>query len=206
MYEITYNRKPLEGTSADAYPLPITSSAAAYKYLMKYCYKPSDMWREKAFALYLDKKKNVLGHILISVGSFDSTTIDKKLIIKGALDVAAHGVILSHNHPQADARPSINDINNTAELRNACRACQLEFTDHIVIAEKEYFSFSEEKTTPVTDSVKPTALDDAIEALMSVYPKVDKAATYAGFNPRKVNPEKKKAIFEIQRLINTLRV
>ncbi len=46
------------------------------RYLADNCYDPDEMWREKAFAVFLDRNNDILGHFLLSVGGTDSTVID----------------------------------------------------------------------------------------------------------------------------------
>lgn len=106
------------------------------------------MWREKAYAVYLNRQNEVIAHLQLSIGGLTHTVLDKRLVIKGALDSLADGVIIAHNHPSGDSIPSKNDIQETDELRRVCSAMDIKFIDHIVLAEKEFFSFNDDvKTT-----------------------------------------------------------
>lgn len=140
IYKIKYKREKV----SDIIPLPVSSAKEAVDYLMNNCYDKDEMWREKVFAIFLNNKCTPIGHIVISIGGFDSADIDKRLIVKGALDSFATGVVLSHNHPSGDSRPSSNDIKLTKELKNALSVFDITLVDHIVIGDGEYFSFADE--------------------------------------------------------------
>lgn len=112
------------------------------QYLLKNCYDPAEMWREKAFALFLDKANNVIGHLLLSVGGTDSTTLDVKLIAKGAVDVLASKVILSHNHPSGNPLPGATDISMTNKIREALAILDIELLDHVIICDGKGYSFN----------------------------------------------------------------
>jgi DNA repair protein RadC len=143
MFNITYKCGPQINDHGNV--IQIVSPIQAYQYLMRHCYNLSEMWREKAFAVYLSKKCEVIGHMLISVGGFDSTLFDIRLILKGALDCQASKIIISHNHPTGDPLPSQADIRKSDQLLNACRQLELEMADHIVIGDNCFFSFHEER-------------------------------------------------------------
>ena len=123
--------------------IKITDSSKAYDYLMTHCYSPQEMWREKVFVVFLDKAKQVLGQMLVSIGGYDSSVIDNRLVLKGAVDHGADGIILSHNHPSGIARPSGCDIEKTDTLRKACQLIGMDLVDHVIITNKTFFSFAD---------------------------------------------------------------
>ena len=145
VYEITLVRRKV----ADSDGRPIINAALAARYLMQHCYDASEMWREKAYAIFLDKRRKPLGHILLSTGGVDNTVIDKHLVAKCALDTFAYGVILSHNHPSGDPRPGSGDLEQTKTLQRALGSLSIELVDHIVMTPESYFAFSEEKMTQI---------------------------------------------------------
>ena len=183
----------------------ITNSVDAYKYLMRFCFKEEDLWREKCFALFLNREEKVLGHTLISVGGFDKSAIDIKLVMKSAIDCCADSVILAHNHPNGNVLPSANDISETAKLRTACAALSIKMLDHIILSEKTYFAFSDEivKKAPSRNELIKDDIEDAIRALLAAYPKTNRALVVIGKLPKQNNTHR--TLAEINRLINTLR-
>ena len=81
----------------------------------------------------------------ITIGSGDATLIDIRTIIRRAIEKKATGIILSHNHPSGNAMPGKADIEETARLKKALGTCDISLIDHIVIASKSYYSFSDEE-------------------------------------------------------------
>lgn len=141
IYEIKYSRSRV---SRDL-PQPLTNANTACRYLMKYAFDSKEMWREKAVAVFLDHKKIPLGHTVISMGTNKACFIDKKLIAKAALDSMADSIILAHNHTGGDPKPGSADIKETIALRNALATLDIELVDHIILTEKNFFSFAEEE-------------------------------------------------------------
>lgn len=145
VYEITLVRRKV----ADGDGRPIINSQLATRYLMEHCYDISEMWREKAFAIFLDKARRPLGHTLVSTGGLDSTVIDIRLMARCALDTLAAGVILSHNHPSGNPNPGPGDVEQTKRLKTALSTLGIELVDHIVMTPESYFAFSEDTLTKI---------------------------------------------------------
>jgi DNA repair protein RadC len=115
-------------------------------YLLANCYDPDEMWREKAFAVYINSENKILGHFLISVGVTNSTDFDVKLGAKPALDLMASAVIISHNHPSGNPLPGKADLDSTQKVKKALALFDIKLLDHIIIGENSIFSFNDEKT------------------------------------------------------------
>ena len=81
----------------------------------------------------------------MSAGGMDSTVIDTKAVIRRALERKACGVILVHNHPSGSAMPGQADIRQTAVLKKALQACEIQLLDHVVVAEDSWYSFADEE-------------------------------------------------------------
>ena len=108
---------------------------------------------EECWILYLSRRNTIIKRMQISKGGFSQTTIDNKQILRHALLLGAHGIIISHNHPTNDPKPSIADTNATKSLEDACRAVDLMLFDHIIIADSQYYSFQEEKLSKYNTTV-----------------------------------------------------
>ena len=108
---------------------------------------------EECWILFLSRKNTIIKRMQISKGGFSQTTIDNKQILRHALLLGAHGIIISHNHPTNDPKPSFADTNATKSLENACRAVDLMLFDHIIIADSQYYSFQEEKMSKYNTTV-----------------------------------------------------
>ena len=100
--------------------------------------------REECWCLFLKRSRALLGSMRVSEGGETMTEINIKQIVRKALDLSAVAVILSHNHPGGDHRPSIQDIRLTKQLRQALAVFELDLTDHIIVSDSGYYSFSEE--------------------------------------------------------------
>lgn len=100
--------------------------------------------REECWCLFLKRSRALIGSMRVSEGGETMTEINIKQIVRKALDLSAVAVILSHNHPGGDQRPSIQDIRLTKQLRGALAMFELELTDHIIISDNGYYSFAQE--------------------------------------------------------------
>ena len=100
---------------------------------------------EECWAVFLNRANYVLGKERMSAGGMDSTVIDTKAVIRRALERKACGVILAHNHPSGSAMPGQADIRQTAVLKKALQACEIQLLDHVVVAEDSWYSFADEQ-------------------------------------------------------------
>lgn len=104
-----------------------------------------DLDREECWALFLNRANRLLGKEKMTSGGQDFTLIDKRVIIRRAIERKAASVILVHNHPSGNVMPSVEDMNQTRELNRALSACGLQLLDHVVVAGGSYYSFSDEQ-------------------------------------------------------------
>ena len=96
--------------------------------------------REIAKLLILNVKNIVLKIIDISLGGTNFVSIEPKTILFEALQMQAARIILVHNHPSGDIRPSNDDINVTKRLYEASKLVGIELLDHIIIGNGIYDS------------------------------------------------------------------
>lgn len=104
-----------------------------------------DIRHEECWALFLNHANRLIGKEMISKGGMDSTLIDKRIILRRALDRKASGVILVHNHPSGSPYPSVEDIRQTRDLGKALASCDLHLVDHVIVSGRSYYSFSDER-------------------------------------------------------------
>ena len=143
MYEIKLIKSVLE----EGAPVKVTTAKDVVDYVEKHCMPKEEQWREQAWVLTLDKGMNINGHFLLSVGGTNSTVFDKKIVAKVAVEMVADGIILVHNHPSGNARPSAADINETNAIRKGLDCLDIKLIDHVIIADDEFYSFAEEQVT-----------------------------------------------------------
>ena len=104
-----------------------------------------DLSHEECWVLFLNHANRLIGKEMISKGGMDSTTVDKRVILRRALDRKASGVIMVHNHPSGNPYPSVEDIRQTRDLGKALASCDLHLVDHVIIAGRSFYSFSDER-------------------------------------------------------------
>ena len=102
---------------------------------------------EEVWAVFLDQKARVIDQQMLSKGTLTKTAIDNRTVLRNALLLNATAVILLHNHPSGDPRPSQQDIQFTEQLKKACSLMDIKLLDHIVISENGFFSFASEIIT-----------------------------------------------------------
>ena len=100
---------------------------------------------ESCFVILLNKSNRIIGWYKVSSGGLDATIIDKRIICKVAIDALASGIILVHNHPSGEVRPSPADIKRTEEMHSCLRLFDISLMDHIILSEKKYYTFTDER-------------------------------------------------------------
>ena len=76
-------------------------------------------------------------------GTIDKADIYSREIVKRILKYNAKSVILVHNHPSGDTKPSKQDLSITKELQQIFKYFEIKLSDHIIISNEEYYSFLE---------------------------------------------------------------
>ena len=100
---------------------------------------------EEFYMLLLNRANAVLGWVKLSTGGTTGTIIDKKIIAIIALQMNASGIILCHNHPSGNIKPSEIDIKITEAVNQACQLFEIKVLDHVIISpDGTYYSFADE--------------------------------------------------------------
>lgn len=103
-----------------------------------------DETQEKIIALHLDNRGTISCFQIVSIGSSISAVIDPKDVLRTALLTNSCSIILLHNHPSGDPKPSDADIEVKHQLQAACNALNIKLLDFIIIGDAgRYFSFNE---------------------------------------------------------------
>lgn len=123
----------------------ITSPLDAYNALFDFYPKGTLHLQEHFLVAYLNRFNRVLGVLLHSSGGLTGTIADVRLIFGTALKTAASGIIISHNHPSGQLKPSAKDKELTKRIRDAGDLLDIKLLDHIIVGhEGQYLSFSDE--------------------------------------------------------------
>jgi len=104
----------------------------------------SDLSHEEFWVLILNRSNRVIESRRISQGGITGTVTDIRMILKMALEDLATSLILCHNHPSGNLQPSEADISVTHRLKEAASLMDITLLDHIIVADKKYFSFADD--------------------------------------------------------------
>ena len=94
--------------------------------------------------LYLNKSNKINHFEIISRGGITGTVADPRVILKKALEHDATSIILSHNHPSGNLKPSRADEELTYKIKEASKYFDIRVMDHIIVSEDGYYSFADE--------------------------------------------------------------
>jgi len=101
--------------------------------------------QREVFAILLLNRANRIIHFeIVSEGGITGTVADPRIILKKALEHNATGIILCHNHPSGNLKPSHADEMLTKKIKNAASFLDILVTDHIIVSHEGYFSFADE--------------------------------------------------------------
>jgi len=103
-----------------------------------------DLPFEEFWVLLLNRSNSIIDKIKISQGGISGTVTDVRIILKTALDKMASGIILCHNHPSGNLKPSETDNAITQKIKEAGKLMDINVLDHIIVSEKSFFSFADE--------------------------------------------------------------
>jgi DNA repair protein RadC len=123
----------------------VTSSRDAYD-VCKLLYSENTFdWVEEMILICLNRANKVIGYYRISKGGIAGTVADPKVIFTIALNCAGtSSIILSHNHPSGNTKPSDADISITNKIKDAGYLLDISLLDHIIVTEDNYYSFADD--------------------------------------------------------------
>jgi len=104
----------------------------------------ADIPHEEFWIVFLNRSNKIIDKLKISQGGLSGTVIDVRLIMKSAIEKLASSIILCHNHPSGNSKPSGNDIKITKKMRDAGEIMEIKVLDHIIVTDESYFSFTDE--------------------------------------------------------------
>nr|NQU90110.1 JAB domain-containing protein [Bacteroidota bacterium] len=99
---------------------------------------------ESFYAMFLNRANALLGVARVAVGGTTGTIADPKVIYQLALKVNAQSIIVSHNHPSGNLKPSDMDEKLTRKLKSAGTFLDICFLDHLILTSEAYYSFADE--------------------------------------------------------------
>lgn len=118
----------------------ITSSRAVFEIMQPLI---GELPHEEFWILYLNNSNKVTYKAQLSKGGITGTIVDVRLVFKLALEQNAVGIILVHNHPSGTLQASEPDKQITRQLKAAGQSLSINVLDHVIVTEKDYFSFAD---------------------------------------------------------------
>ena len=103
----------------------------------------NDTSREQFAVIFLNAANCIITSKIMFKGSLISSAVYPREIIKKALELDAAAILIGHNHPSGETKPSRDDIQITNKINDACKTVDIILHDHIIIAGKRFYSFSD---------------------------------------------------------------
>ena len=100
-------------------------------------------YQEVFAAIYIDHANNILCYQIIGIGAIAGAIADIRIIMSTALKTLSSKIILCHNHPSGNLKPSDADIKLTKEIKNAALFFEIAVIDHIILTKESYYSFAD---------------------------------------------------------------
>jgi len=122
----------------------ITSSNQTFQLLKSQWDMGKIAFLEEFKVLLLNRSNRVLGIVDISMGGVSGTYVDPKVVFATALKANCSSIILVHNHPSQDLKPSDADIKLTKRLAECGKLLDIIVWDHVIISESSYYSFADD--------------------------------------------------------------
>lgn len=121
--------------------LVIRNSVDAHSLIKPYL---ADLIREEFWVFHLNRASTVVLAEKLSMGGVSGTTVDLRLLFKSALERLTSSIILAHNHPSDQMRPSRSDIELTRQVVKAGRLFDIDVVDHLIVGTSSFYSFADE--------------------------------------------------------------
>jgi len=118
----------------------VNARAAAELLLPQYGSRPVEQFG----IVLLDTKHRVIRTLVLSIGTVDASIVHPREVFGAAAAAGAAALVLFHNHPSGDPRPSPDDVELTRRLAAAGVLMGIDVIDHVILADVRYYSFKEE--------------------------------------------------------------
>ena len=134
----------VERKDGDGQIYQVKSSNDASNFFRTIFNQDTILWTEESAMICLNRANEVIGYFKVSSGGTASTIMDAKVIFTQALQSGAHSLILAHNHPSGNKKPSDEDISLTKKLKKGATYLDLHILDHIILTETSHTSMADE--------------------------------------------------------------
>lgn len=151
MFKMSNNKMPLVAEIEVSYRPAISnkpiikSSLDVYEVLKQFFPENLIALKEVFVVVYLNRCNRVIGVYELSSGGITGTVVDIRLVLGIALKVVATSIILAHNHPSGNLKPSRADELLTNKIKQAALYMDIQVSDHLILSSIEgYYSFADE--------------------------------------------------------------
>lgn len=122
--------------------LPVTFDSA--EAIARFCSPKFEGKRHEQFvALLLDGQNHLLAERVISEGIPTQSVVYTRKVMEEALRLSASSIVVVHNHPSGEAKPSAQDVETTRKLKQAADVLEMILLDHIILGQESFYSFME---------------------------------------------------------------
>lgn len=122
----------------------VNSSLDIYEMLRSVWSNKTIELQEEFKIVYLNNNNEVLGIYPMSKGGITGTVVDIRLVFSVGLKCNATGIILAHNHPSGNLKPSEGDFTITRKIKKGSELLDIKLLDHLIITKQDYFSFADQ--------------------------------------------------------------
>lgn len=122
----------------------ISSSKQSIEHLKQFYNISTIALQEEFLIMYLNRTNNIIGIYRHTKGSMSGTIADVRMILGIGLKLGCHSIILSHNHPSDNLKPSRQDIDLTIKIKEAARIMDIFLADHLIVDSRfNFYSFAD---------------------------------------------------------------
>jgi len=114
------------------------------KILKKYLREFEEEDREFVIVIGLNTANNPIYREIVAIGTLNATIIAPREIFKKAITMSCNAIIMAHNHPSGNNKPSTQDKEVTKKIKEAGEIIDIKLIDHIIVTKEEYYSFREQ--------------------------------------------------------------
>jgi len=122
----------------------VMSSGDAYRIFMDSLNTDRIEMAEEFKALLLNRANKALGVVLLSSGGISGTVVDMRLIFSSAIKANASSIIICHNHPSGNLKPSELDSKLTEKIKKAGAILEVQLLDHLIVTKEGFYSFADQ--------------------------------------------------------------
>ena len=163
----------------------ITKSKDAADFIRETFHQGEVELQEQFIVLYLSQSNTIIGYYRHSKGAINATIADTRIILATALKCLAVSMVVAHNHPSGNLKPSIPDESLTKKIKESAAMMDIKLLDHIIVTKDGYYSFADEGLLGLESDYPHAAYVKKVEEELQLKRKYNKisieklAATFA---------------------------